>query len=512
MNSHLHLVLAIIAAVPAMAAEFVVAPGGDDAAAGSPTTPLRTIGAAAKRAAPGDTVTIRAGTYRETVVPARSGELGRPITFRGAPGERVVIDGTEPVTGWQPWKDGIEQAPMAGDWFSRATPGDGVNLYDAKVHNQADQVFVDGTMVILARWPNSPNLDPSFPGKAVCEKFIAKNRDKENNWTTGVLEDAQLNLTAEQAVGAQVLFQPNHDAWAWIFTGRIAAVDGKRFTYASCSDAGQDFAQNILHDHSRYYLFDKLELLDAPGEWYHDKQGGTLYLKSPDGKPLSSRVTAKRREYAFDLSGLSFITIRDLAIHACTITTDRDSGGDNIPYDAKGDTRYPWRNSAHGLPTEPYHQIDAYRDAASSNVVVENIDAAYLSHFTDVSGHFFCQWGSSSGIVLSGRSHRISGSRIRYSSGNGISLLGREHRVIGNLIEDTGYAANDCTAIHTGGTDRGSSDHEIGWNTIRRTGRSGLLPRCSYRSDSGDGSDWKGRIHHNDISQFGIQDWDQGGT
>jgi len=510
-HTPLRLVLTLAAAFPAMAAEYLVAPGGDDGAAGSPTAPLRTIGAAAKRVAPGDTVTIKAGTYRETVIPARSGEAGRPITFRAAPGERVIIDGSEAIRGWKAWKDGIEQAPMAGDWFSSATPGDGRNLYDAKVHNQADQIFVDGKMVILARWPNSPTLDPSFPGKAVCEKFISKTRDKEKNWTTGVLEDQQFDLTAEQAVDAQILFQPNHGAWAWIFTGRVSAVEGHRFTYVSRSDSGQDFSQNKLHDKSRYYLFDKLALLDAPGEWFHDKTAGMLYLKSPDGRPLADRVSAKKREYAFDLSGLSFITIKDLAIHACTITTDRDSGGDNIPNNEDGSTRYPWRNAAHGVANEPFHQPVAYRDAASNDVVIDNIDATYLSHFTDVSGHFFGQWGQSSGIVLSGRNHRISGSRIRWSAGNGVSLVGREHRVLGNLIEDTGYAANDCTSVHTGVTERCSSDHEIGWNTIRRTGRSGLLPRYLYRGDSGDGSDWKGRIHHNDISQFGIQDWDQGG-
>jgi len=505
-------VLAVLPALAAAADTWYVATNGVDTAVGSEAAPFRSIQHAAELAQPGDTVTIRGGTYRESVVPSRSGEAGRPIVFRGAPGERVVIDGSDPVGGWKTWKDGIAQASMAGDWFSRATPGDGRNLYDAAVHNQANQVFVDGAMVILARWPNSKGLDPSFPGKAKCEKFISKSRDKEKNWTTGVLEDAQFDLTATQAVGAQIMVQPNHGAWSWLFTGRVTAVEGKRFTYVSRSDSGQDFSQDKLHDKSRYYLFDKLELLDAPGEWYHDKQSGVLYLKSPDGRPLDGRVSAKKREFAFDLSGLSHIVIRDLAIHACTITTDHHAGGDNIPYDENGGTRYPWQNAAHKLPTEPHHQIDAYRDAPSREVVLENLDATYLSHFTDVSGHFFCQWGQSSGIVLSGRNHRIAGCRIRWSAGNGITLLGREHRAIGNLIEDTGYAANDCGAVHTGVTDRCSSDHEIAWNTMRRIGRSGLLPRNMYRSLAAGDSDWKGRIHHNDISQFGIQDWDVGGV
>lgn len=494
------------------AAEYHVAVAGDDAGPGSAATPLRTIQAAAARAKAGDTVTVHAGTWRETVVPANDGTAAAAIVFQAAAGEEVVIDGTDPVAGWKPWKDGIEQAPMAGDWFSRATPGDGTNLNDPQVRNQADQIFVDGAMMPVARWPNATTLDPSFPSKAVCDRFISKNIDQEGRWTTAVMEDADFDLPAGVAVGAEVMLQPNWEAWSWILTGRITAVDGHRWTYQSRSDAGKDFSKEKKNDdRSRYVLFNKLELLDAPGEWYHDKAAGVLYLRSPDSRPLAGRVGAKRRAYAFDLSGRSFVTVRGFRIVACTITTDRDSGGDNIGYDAAGKVRYPWRNAAGRLPKEPWHQPEAFADAPARGVVLEDLDLRYLSHFTDVSGHFFGQWGQSSGVVLSGRGHRIANCRIRYSAGNGISAIGREHRILGNLIEDTGYAANDCAAIHTGVTERCSSDHEIAWNTIRRTGRSAVLPRYLYRSDSADGSAWKARLHRNDISGFGIQDWDQGG-
>lgn len=495
-----------------LATEYYVAPSGSDENSGtSEKNPFRTIQKAASVAKAGDKVLIKGGVYRETVIPANSGQKDRPIIFQGKEGEKVIIDGTDPVTGWKPYKDGIEQAPMPGDWFSRATPGDGQNLYDPKVHNQADQVFVDNKMMVLARWPNCTTLDPSFPTKAVCEKFVSKTRDSATNWTTGVMVDRQLDLPPEAVVGAQIYFQPNWDAWSWLFTGYVTAVEKDQFTFRTRSEGGKDHHANEYDKKSRYYFFDKLELLDAPGEWYHDKRAGILYLKSPDGKPLEGRVTAKRREYAFDLTNKSYITIQNLTIHACTITTDRDSGGDNIGYDANGKSRYPWRNPASGVPMEPFHNPSAFKDAPSEGIVIENVEAYYLTHFTDVSGHFFGQWGQSSGIVLSGKQHVIRNCRIRYSAGNGITLVGREHRAMGNVIEDTGYMANDCAAIHTGVTLRCSSDHEIAWNTIRRVGRSAIVPRYLYRSDPADGSDWKARIHHNDISEFGIQDWDIGG-
>jgi hypothetical protein len=399
---------------------------------------------------------------------------------------------------------------MSGDWFSRATPGDGTNLFDARVHNQADQVFLDGQMMPLARWPNQATNDPSFPAKSACERFVSKTRDAATQWTTGVMEDDAFDLSPESAVGAQIFFQPNWNAWSWLFTGRITAVDGHRFTFQSRSDAGKDFSQKVYDARSRYYLFDKLTLLDAPGEWYHDKAAGVLHLMPPDRQSPEGRVSAKRREYAFDLTGLSHIVVRGFTLHACTLTTDRDSGGDNVPYGDDGAPRYPWRNAAHGLPRDPYHRDD-YKDAPSTNVVVDSCEISYPTHFTDVSGHFECQWGQSSGVVLSGRGHVISNCRIRYSAGNGIVLLGREHRALGNVIEDVDYAATDCGAIHTGVTERASTDHEIAWNTVRRCGRSGIMIRQMTRRDTQDGSLWKGRVHHNDVSAFGLQDADLGG-
>ncbi|MBN2496698.1 MAG: right-handed parallel beta-helix repeat-containing protein [Deltaproteobacteria bacterium] len=53
----------------------------------------QTLAGAASQAGPGDTVIIRAGEYRETLAPQRSGEPGRPVTWRSRVGETVTITG-----------------------------------------------------------------------------------------------------------------------------------------------------------------------------------------------------------------------------------------------------------------------------------------------------------------------------------------------------------------------------------------------------------------------------------
>ena len=107
---------------------------GDDSHDGSAARPLRTIAAAARLAQPGDLITVHEGVYRERIDPPRGGtsEAAR-ITYQAAPGERVVLKGSEEVTGWErvqhdTWKVTVPNErfgdfnPYAdeihGDWFS----------------------------------------------------------------------------------------------------------------------------------------------------------------------------------------------------------------------------------------------------------------------------------------------------------------------------------------------------------------------------------------------------------
>ncbi|MCA9149008.1 MAG: hypothetical protein KDA92_06915, partial [Planctomycetales bacterium] len=72
-----------------------MAAAANDQNAGTPEEPLKTIQRAAELALPGDTVLVHAGVYRERVAPARGGRAGRPIIYRAAAGERVIIKGSE---------------------------------------------------------------------------------------------------------------------------------------------------------------------------------------------------------------------------------------------------------------------------------------------------------------------------------------------------------------------------------------------------------------------------------
>ncbi len=100
---------------------YHVSKSGCDSAAGTKEAPFKTINRAAAIAAPGDTVQVHEGVYREWVDPQCGGlnEYCR-ITYEAAPGEKVVIKGSEVVTGWQlvegtVWKKTLPNA-MFGNW------------------------------------------------------------------------------------------------------------------------------------------------------------------------------------------------------------------------------------------------------------------------------------------------------------------------------------------------------------------------------------------------------------
>jgi hypothetical protein len=91
-----------------------VSPAGDDAAAGTPTQPWRTLGRAAAAAPPGDTVLLAPGVYRETLRPGRSGTADRPIVYAAVEHGTAVIDGADVLTGWTQVQPGVFRGPIDG--------------------------------------------------------------------------------------------------------------------------------------------------------------------------------------------------------------------------------------------------------------------------------------------------------------------------------------------------------------------------------------------------------------
>lgn len=89
----------------------------------SPAGPYRTISAAAQEAQPGDVITVHAGTYRERVTPPRGGESdAKRIVYQAAPGETVILKGSEVVTGWTQFVPGVWKVTLPNTMFGAYNP------------------------------------------------------------------------------------------------------------------------------------------------------------------------------------------------------------------------------------------------------------------------------------------------------------------------------------------------------------------------------------------------------
>jgi hypothetical protein len=453
-----------------------VAPSGADTNAGSAAAPFATIGKAASLAQAGDTVWIAGGDYRETVRPAASGTDASPITFRSwDSGARARLNGTDVVAG--PWTQvgtsGVYWASWVGDYTSAV--------------QQSDQIFVDGAMLNLLRWPKETNNNLTLPREAAIDAITITHPQS-------TVTDSEWDQPDGRWTGAKVWVNLSNQYDGQGQSGSIVStsLSAKQIVWTGIDTRGGEGAWGVRAG-TAYYLFDPTpEALAATGgieaalgekEWWLDRTARRLYVRLAGGAdPSAHRVEAKRRDWGFDLVDRSFITVRDLDLFATSITTDPDP---------------KWQNMGATV-------------AAATGILIDGLQVDYVTHFTDQTGDYQVQWAGQSGIVLSGRGHTLRNCVFRWSAGSGVSVVGEDHRVYNNLFESMGYLVVESGAINTGKWSSVSRDHKIGFNTIRDSASLGISIRRLSNSDP----EVVGvaRVHHNQIFDVMHRMYDAGGV
>lgn len=103
--------------------EYHISINGSDLADGSKEHPFRTISKAAAIALAGDKIIVHEGEYREWVRPAHGGHSSiNRIVYEAAPGERVVIKGSERIQNWQQIEDTVWKVVLPNSFFGDYNP------------------------------------------------------------------------------------------------------------------------------------------------------------------------------------------------------------------------------------------------------------------------------------------------------------------------------------------------------------------------------------------------------
>ena len=130
------------------ATEYHVSLIGSDTNAGLQAAPFRTIQHAADLAQPGDVITVHEGVYRERINPPRGGESdAKRIVYQAAPGEKVVITGSEIVKLWEHVTNDAWQVKIPNSFFGKFNPYSDLihgDWYKSSRPNHTGAVYLNG--------------------------------------------------------------------------------------------------------------------------------------------------------------------------------------------------------------------------------------------------------------------------------------------------------------------------------------------------------------------------------
>ena len=277
--------------------DYYVSISGDDAGSGDLNNPWKTIQQAFDSVESGDTVYVRAGKYREAItVKDLQGSSNKQIMFTNYNQEEVTIAGTVQIqtTDWSVHEGSIYKTTLTQDIW---------------------QLFVDSDMMTTARWPNvqqdwhEPDTSSGYnptPNSYWDMDSTQARLTASSSWGHFYNDEnyqslSTLNKSIEGAmlVGYRTLVSGNN-----VYTEQITqhTAGSDNFTHTTLNFPADKTASQPASG-ARYYIEADLDLLDAPGEWFFDKDTWELYVWFKDsGSPAGRHIEGKNKDYILELT------------------------------------------------------------------------------------------------------------------------------------------------------------------------------------------------------------------
>eukprot|EP00117_Sycon_ciliatum_P009055 scpid60602/ scgid11498/ len=254
----------------------------------------------------GDECRLHAGRYpfRGDPLPVRGlhGTEEKPFVIAAAVGEEadVLLDGTVSVAADNDW-----------DVYTFHS-----QIYMAPAQIHFWQMFVDGEMQTVARWP-----DALWRDRSVFNASNWAHSTNTSNATAGIMVDDRTHdygvpFNSMDIIGAVVVLNTGSFE---TYTSTVISHEQlyATFTYNITERAGE------RHDDpsdDRYYLEGNFDFLDQPSEWLYDRVKNLTYLISGDGSyPGIHKITGKVSTYALNFTNCSYVQLANLTFFATTI-------------------------------------------------------------------------------------------------------------------------------------------------------------------------------------------------
>ena len=430
--------MALMLAGGACAADLFVAPDGRDDQPGTREQPLKTLEAArnaARNLPGGETSYVRGGLYPLEHTLSLDAQDSK-VTWRAFKNEQPVVIGGRQLAGFTPFKGNIlKTTGIKGVYFR--------------------QLFFDGQLQQLARYPNFDAQNPYGGGWAYADgKPVPMDQDVPGeDKHTLQFKPADARKWSRPDEGEVFIF-PRYNWWNNIV--RIRSVDAAAHTLTLAGDCSY-----AIRPFDRYYVQNLFEELDAPGEWYLDKQDWTLYFWPP--KPLAGKpVYVPTLRTILDIGpGARDITFRGFTFECCegTAITLKDTTNCLIAASSirnVGDY-HGSGVSINGGVSNGVVGCDIH-DTGSSGIAISGGDRITLTpagNYADNNyiHHVGVFYKQGVGAVLTGCGNRASHNLIHDGPRFGIQFAGNNLVIEYNHIRHMNLETEDTGAVYTGGRD-----------------------------------------------------------
>jgi parallel beta-helix repeat protein len=330
------LIVLIVIGTETYAQDIYVTPSGNDAQCGSKEKPVATLEAArdlirqykANNRLPkgGLTVWIGQGQYDQKMPLALnendSGEPGAPIIWRAIRDEIVTITGGRSIPSEKFTR--ITSKAISGRLSNEASQKVmQVNLKDLGITDFGQirqyghaiavspaplELFFNKEAMPLARYPNEGYIKI---GKVLDAGSVPRNRDYSGRGGIFEYTDPRHSVWAGQK---DIWFQGSFNYGFADDNVLVESIEPnkKQVKLAMPSLYGVAGGKDFQH----YVAQNILDEIDSPGEWYLNKETGTLYFWPPDELKGSSILVSILEEPIICLEGASYITLRDVTVEA----------------------------------------------------------------------------------------------------------------------------------------------------------------------------------------------------
>jgi hypothetical protein len=449
--------LTIATAGQAGGTAFFVSPQGDDGNSGTKAQPFKTLEAArdaARRAdhSEGIIIWLRSGVHERTepfrLTAADSGTAANPVTYRAWPNEQVRIVGGKVVGGWKPVTDNAILRRLVPEARHHVLQADlkalGLTRY-GQVRGGGLELFFDDRPMTLARWPNEGFVKIT----GLVEPDTVNVRGTKGSKTGKFMYDGDRPTRWLAENDAWV-----HGYWFWDWSDqrqRIESIDTQK-RIISVTPPYHNYGYRVGQ---WFYGMNILAELDAPGEWYLDRETGILYFWPP--KPVAQgRAVVSVSNGLLDLSRVSHVAFEGLTFEACRGTAVVMSDCEQTC--VAGCVLRNLGNSAVRIGGGTENRVaacDIY-GTGSGCISLRGGDRAALTPARHVAEnnhiHHYGRWNRmyTPAISLAGVGNRAAHNLIHDAPHMAIMFSGNDHTMESNEIHHVCLESNDAGAIYSG--------------------------------------------------------------